>query len=150
MSVARISIFLARRASLNNAERPDDEITITPIADDFKIVYKDGPTKIVHFVYASENEVLAYVDDLFRLLQDDVVDPFKSIQFVFPCFPSVLYNMSDLNNNTIRHAVRDRLLSVIRNWPETLRTGLLRSNAIAPEPDNTHLPYFFTEIDYII
>ena len=118
--MAKISIFLARRIGA------DDEISITPILDDFKIVYHDGFAKTTHFVYASESEVIAYVDDLFNLLIDDVIDPFKSIQFTFPCFPSVLYKVPDFSNDANRYAIKDRLISTLRNWPESVRSlGIL-------------------------
>jgi hypothetical protein len=113
---AKISIFLTRRAGA------DDEISITPVMDDFKILYFDGIAKSTHFVYASESEVIAYVDDLYNLLVDDVIDPFKSIQFTFPCFPSVLYKVPDFSNQANRAAIRDRLISTLRNWPEAVRS----------------------------
>jgi hypothetical protein len=141
---AKISIFLARRVGA------DDEISITPIMDDFKIVYYDGFAKSTHFVYASESEVIAYVDDLFNLLIDDVIDPFKSIQFTFPCFPSVLYKVPDFSNEANRYAIKDRLISTLRNWPESLRSlGILNRgqnnaplNAINPNAVNPPTPLF--------
>ena len=133
MGTAKISIFLARRTGA------DDEICITPIMNDFKILYFDGVSRSTHFVYASESEVIAYVDDLFNLLVDDLIDPFKSIQFTFPCFPSVLYKVPEFSNDANRSAIKDRLISTLRNWPETVRslgilnpTPLTRSNAINP------------------
>jgi len=139
---AKISIFLARRIGA------DDEISITPIMDDFKIVYHDGFAKTTHFVYASESEVIAYVDDLFNLLIDDVIDPFKSIQFTFPCFPSVLYKVPDFSNEANRYAIKDRLISTLRNWPESVRSlGIVAPNggplnAINPNAVNPHTPLF--------
>jgi hypothetical protein len=109
MSEARISIFLTRYSG------DDDKITITSIGEDFKILYVDGICKTSHFVYSTESEVMAYVEDLFKLLADDA-DPFRAIQFSFPCFPSVLYKIPDFSAN--RAAIRDRLISTLRNWPE--------------------------------
>ena len=125
--MAKISIFLARRIGA------DDEITITPIINEFKILYLDGVAKTTHFVYASESEVIAYVNDLFDLLANDVLDPFKSIQFTFPCFPSVMYKVPEFSNDANRIAIRDRLISTLRNWPESVRSlGILNPSPLFP------------------
>jgi len=138
MSIAKISIYLAKNRGC------DDEITIVQMWHEYKIIYLDGDIKRKHFIYASENEVIAYVDDLFNLLKDDLIDPFKSIQFTFPCFPSVLYTIRDLNKNDLRQGVRDRLISVLRNWPECIVPETATGNAAAAAAGPANAPFAAT------
>jgi len=138
MRPTKINIYLFR----NNG--PEDEITITPMMNFFKILYHDGLSKSSHFIYANESETIAYVDDIFLLLRDDIVDPFRLVQFTFPCFPSVLYKIAEFNPD-MRQGIRDRLISVLRNWPESISD--YRSNL----NDSSTLPtLIFPDLDYII
>lgn len=138
MRPAKINIYLFR------SNGPEDEITITPMMNFFKILYHDGLSKSSHFVYANESETIAYVDDIFLLLRDDIVDPFRLVQFTFPCFPSVLYKIAEFNPD-MRQGIRDRLISVLRNWPESI--SYYRSNL----NNSSTLPtLIFPDLDYII
>ena len=99
----------------------DDIITISPVVDSYKITFNDGLSKSTHFFYANGQEVIRYVEDLFYLLVDDI-DPFTSIQFLFPCFPSVMYKIPDFDMSHIRRTIRDRLVATLHNWPERFRS----------------------------
>lgn len=115
--MSSIEIRLLRRGQLAVL---DDVIKITPSIDLFKILYKDGQTGYASFFYATELDCVRYVEDLFYLLVDDT-DPFASIQFSFPCFPSVMYKIPDFDTDVIRRTIRERLVSTLHNWPERFR-----------------------------
>jgi len=115
MSAVPLEIRLLRK------EGSDDIICISPVVNAFKISYTDGVAKSNHFFYANDQEVVRYVEDLFYLLVDDI-DPFTSIQFLFPCFPSVLYKIPDFDMSHIRRTIRDRLVATLYNWPERFRS----------------------------
>ena len=115
MSSVSLEIRLLRKVG------NDDVISITPVVDSYKITYNDGHSNSIHFFYANQQEVVRYVEDLFYLLVDDI-DPFTSIQFLFPCFPSVLYRIPDFDKSHIRRTIRDRLVATLQNWPERFRS----------------------------
>jgi len=109
--MAELSIFLIYN------ERADDTINISPIMDRFRITFKSRHHNIHHLMYCTEEETFRYVDDLVHLLPSDA-EPYSSIQFNFPCFPSVIYSLATLNNIVVRNTVRNRLYSLLKNWPE--------------------------------
>ena len=144
MRLAKINVYLFRYSG------PEDEISIMPILNYFKIIYHDGISKSTHFFYANESETIAYVDDIFQLLRDDVVDPFKMIQFTFPCFPSVLYKVAEFNPE-MRQGIRDRLISVLRNWPESMTTYMSSINPNIGNVSVTNVPsLIIPDLDFII
>jgi len=118
MSVSPITITLHRDGSSNN----DDVIRISPFMDEFKIEFVGRVDKIKHFHYAIQEQAIQYVDDLLHLLPSDS-DPYVYMQFDFPCFPSVMFKMNDLDDKVVRRTVRDRLTSTLENWPEKMRYG---------------------------
>ena len=122
MSTAQLEIHLLRKTG------HDDIITIHPVMDTFKISYSDkSVNNVAHFVYANEEEVVRYVEDLFYLLVDDH-DGFTHIQFSFPCFPAVLYKIPEFDTIVIRRTIRDRLIATLSNWPEKFRSQQLGIN----------------------
>jgi len=129
MSVAHLSIVITRRGT--TAE--DITVKISPVQDDFKITYTDMRSGFTHFTYNSCVEVVRYVEDLFYLLPNDA-DPFDKIQFNFPCFPEVMFDVVSFNTDVVRKTVRDRLQAVLHNWPENYRVGYLQqAPAVQPE-----------------
>ena len=122
MSIAQFTIQLTRNASHEN----DDVITIAPTGmGDYRIDFRSKPEGTHHFIYHEGEDVMRYVEDLFYLLPTDAM-PFTHMQFNFPCFPSVIYKMADADTNVVRHTVKDRLRSLLDNWPEKrVRLGLL-------------------------
>ena len=119
MSVSPLTITLHR-----NGKGPDsdDVIRITPFMDEFKIEFVGRVDKVKHFHYATQEQTVQYVGDLLYLLPNDS-DPYEFMQFDFPCFPSVMFKVGDLDDKTVRRTVRDRLTSTLENWPEKMRYG---------------------------
>lgn len=128
MSVAHLSIVITRSGTTAH----DITVKISPILDDFKITYTDAKSGFTHFTYNSCAEVVRYVEDLFYLLPNDT-DPFEKIQFNFPCFPEVMFDVATFNTDVVRKTVRDRLRSVLHNWPENYRVGYLQRAAVQRE-----------------
>lgn len=60
---------------------------------------------------------MRYVLDLMYLLPLDR-EPYRQIQFNFPCFPTLIYNISDMTNLTINVSIQERLRALFDNWPE--------------------------------
>ena len=118
MSVTSLKITLHRNGDANS----DDVIRITPFMDEFKIEFVGRVDKIKHFHYATQEQAVQYVGDLLYLLPNDA-DPYENMQFDFPCFPSVMFKVADLDDKTVRRTVRDRLTATLENWPEKVRYG---------------------------
>jgi len=117
MSVTSLVITLHR---VGKNSESDDVIRITPFMDEFKIEFVGRVDKLKHFHYATQEQTVQYVGDLMYLLPNDS-DPYEFMQFDFPCFPSVMFKVSDLDDKTVRRTVRDRLTSTLENWPEKVR-----------------------------
>jgi hypothetical protein len=132
-----LSIFLIHSI----ANRPDDVIKIRPIMDQFRISFYSPHSNILHFMYCTEDETFRYVDDLMQMLPVDR-EPYSSLQFNFPCFPSVLFRMAEAHD--LRYVIRERLSSLLGNWPEARAlvqpialaqpSALAQSRAIASAP----------------
>jgi hypothetical protein len=131
-----IGIFLIHSV----AGRSDDVIKIKPILDVFRISYRSTHQNVHHFVYCDFAQTCRYVDDLIDLLSIDT-DPYESIQFNFPCFPSVMFRIDDVYDLALRRSISDRLKSTLMNWPEAAlplfalpRSALTLATAPAPAP----------------
>lgn len=122
-----LSIFLIHSV----AGRPDDVIKIRPIMDRYHISFCSPHSNIYHFMYCTEDETFRYVDDLMQMLPVDR-EPYSSLQFNFPCFPSFLFRMADAQD--LRYVIRERLSSVLGNWPEAraIAPAQPAARAIAP------------------
>ena len=68
------------------------------------------------FSYIYSTDVLHYIEDLLILIQADN-EPFSSIHFNFPCFPSFIIKVKDLACYTIKRTIIDRIESTIKSWP---------------------------------
>ena len=92
-----------------------DKIKIRPTMHLFHLSFTTGP--YTHFMYITRDEAMRYVMDLMYLLPLDR-EPYQQIQFNFPCFPTLIYNISDMTNLTINVSIQERLRSLFDNWPE--------------------------------
>jgi hypothetical protein len=99
----------------NNCQ--NDTITIKPIMDRFRINYNSTYYGINHFMYCTDAETFRYVDDLMYLMPSDIYT-YTNVQFNFPCFPPLFYRICDFDNQIVRRTIRDRLVSILLNWPE--------------------------------
>lgn len=94
----------------SNPER-DDSLAIRYKEDNYyQIFFQDGDsdTKQTFCTVLSGEQVDTYINSLFTLLAADT-DPFRHIQFLLPCFPSVLYDIEDLRKGKIRKALKEVL-----------------------------------------
>jgi hypothetical protein len=101
----------------NNHESKDDRIAIRR-ADEttYHLFYQDGLLKNKDKMYVcllTGEELDIYLQSLFTLLVRDQ-DPFTQIQFLLPCFPTVLYDIQDLRQGKVRQALFD-LLPLLQN-----------------------------------
>lgn len=101
----------------NDRASKDDRIAIRRADDDiYELFYQDGQMKNKDKMYVcllSAEELDIYLQSLFTLLVRDK-DPFIHIQFLLPCFPTVLYDIQDLRQGKIRKALFD-LLPLLQN-----------------------------------
>ena len=96
--MSRISILLIR--DLNN-KKPDDKILINPVANNILIRYSDNVTS--NNVPAKESILLensylsSYIKNIGYMFLTDT-EPFESIQFNFPGFPTFLATRESLSD----------------------------------------------------
>lgn len=122
-----LSIHLIRRDHIA-FEDSDDKIKIRPVMDLFHVSYTTS--RFTHFMYCTRDEALRYVVDLLYLLPADR-DPYRHVQFNFPCFPSFIYQLCDLTNLTINMSIQERLKALFDNWPEARITPTATASATA-------------------
>ena len=101
----------------NNHESKDDRIAIRRADESmYHLFYQDGLLKNKDKMYVcllTGEELDIYLQSLFTLLVRDQ-DPFTQIQFLLPCFPTVLYDIQDLRQGKVRQALFD-LLPLLQN-----------------------------------
>lgn len=119
--MTRLTFFLIR----NTNGYDDDKVIVSPVNDDFKIQYVSNKVNdsFHHFFYASGTETYAYIYDLLFALKRDTA-PYESIQVNIPCFPSVIYKVTEMTPELCGMLVA-RVDEVLKNWPETVRFGSL-------------------------
>ena len=103
-SSANIQIRLTR----NDDPSEDDRIVIRYKDEDmYQIFFRDGnmETKPTYCTVLSGEELDIYIQSLFTLLSKDR-DPFRSVEFMIPCFPVLQYTAEDLGKMKIRKALK--------------------------------------------
>lgn len=105
-----ISVFSSNeniqiRLTRNDDENQDDRIVILYRSEEdvYQIFFQDGNTQVkrTYTTFLTGDELDVYIQSLFTLLTKDT-DPFKSINFMIPCFPVVQYNIEDLGKGKVR------------------------------------------------
>lgn len=106
---SNIQIILQR----NENKEEDDCICIVPGNKVYDVYYRDGHStyKKTYQVTLTSSELDIYIDSLFSLLVRDG-EPFQSIQFSIPCFPTVLYDIQDLRKGKLRNAVKQAMVTL--------------------------------------
>jgi hypothetical protein len=97
------------RLTRNDDETQDDRIVILyrNYEDVYQIFFQDGNTQVkkTYTTFLTGDELDVYIESLFTLLARDT-DPFKSINFMIPCFPVIQYNIEDLRKGKLRKALK--------------------------------------------
>jgi hypothetical protein len=105
----KITIRLFRKENQDHKNN-DDIIDIEwKGKDTYHVYYLDGsdPDRTYRHMTVLKGEQLdTYITCLFTLVSNDD-EPFSSIQFLIPCFPSVLFTAEQLKRRCIRSALMD-------------------------------------------
>jgi hypothetical protein len=115
-----IQIRFIRRRDNGSAEPDptrDDILRITRLdVNSLRIVYaeKSETTPVIDITLCTNQQLLAYMYRVFWATSLDE-DPFKSVQFFIPGFPTVLFEVSTLKQQM--PAVLDLIMSLCWNWP---------------------------------
>jgi hypothetical protein len=95
----------------------DDILRITRLADNSnRVVYteKSDNSDVVDILTCTHQQLLSYLYRVFWLTTLDE-DPFKSVQFFIPGFPTFLVSVAALKQNT--PSILDLVISTCWNWP---------------------------------
>jgi hypothetical protein len=109
----KCTVLITRKGQLSNK---DDVITIESVAETsrfFSVSYKTPESKNVNAFFASESQVLDYVEDIFSSLALDV-DAFENIQVSTCIHPSVIYRVSDLRTTSLDEILLNMVRSSMR------------------------------------
>ncbi len=96
------------RLTRDECPQNDDRIVIRYKDENmYQIFFRDGNMiqKLTYCTVLSGEELDVYVESLFTLLANDR-DPFRSVEFMIPCFPVIKYNAEDLAKGKIRKALQ--------------------------------------------
>jgi len=112
-----ITIRILRRHHTEQRPEFDDKITVTKLTENrLKVVYveKSGLEPIVDVAYMGYYQFLTYINRiLYLLILDD--DPFLSIQFMVPMYPSILVEVPNLKYRLT--PILEFLWSACFTWP---------------------------------
>ena len=94
----------------------------------FCVEYEDRTGSVRNRSYATESEVLDFVESIFTLVPVDD-EPFQCVQMTCPNFPAILLRTCDISKEDIQTAVWRVIRSTLRNWPEDIKhsTAKLRN-----------------------
>jgi hypothetical protein len=104
-SSANIQIRLTR----NDNPSEDDRIVIKYKDEDiYQLFFRDGGSihPVTYCTVLTGDELDTYMESLFTLLSRDR-DPFRSIEFQIPCFPTLQYHAEDMSKGKIRKALKN-------------------------------------------
>jgi hypothetical protein len=104
MNNTNIQIRLTR----NHNPKQDDRIVIKYKDENmYQLFFRDGNmnTQHTYCTVLSGEELDIYIQSLFTLLSRDR-DPFRSVEFMIPCFPVLQYTAEDLGQMKIRKALK--------------------------------------------
>jgi len=106
-----------RRHHTEQTPEFDDKITITKLTENkLKIMYieKSGPDTIIDVSYMGYYQFMAYMNRILYMLIIDE-DPFLSIQFMVPGYPSTLIMIPNLKERVM--LLLELLWSTCVTWP---------------------------------
>jgi hypothetical protein len=108
------SSLIQIRLTRDNDADNDDRIVIKYKDEDmYKIYFKDGnlTSSSAYCTVLTGDELDIYIESLFTLLVRDT-DPFKSIEFMLPCFPCLRYEIQDLRQGKLRSTLK-RIMPIL-------------------------------------
>jgi hypothetical protein len=118
---APILIYLTRP---DKTSKSDDIIKIRPSEDNerlLNVLYLDKDSKKNYTFDDSWDNVVLYLQRILTVLPYDS-DPFKSVQFTLPAYPSVMIKVEDLEyEEKYLATVFDMMKSVVNGWPVSNR-----------------------------
>lgn len=99
----------------------DDVITIQSCCGStlFSVKYSPNDTKTVYHFMMDRRRTLEYVYNMLDTLSRDT-DPFDHVQLTTRVSPSVVYHISDLNDEDVCDMVMDTLVLALDTKPEVL------------------------------
>ena len=103
-SSSNIQIRLTR----NDDPSEDDRIVIKYKDEDvYQIFFQDGGmvSPMTYCTVLTGEELDVYIESLFTLVSRDR-DPFRSIEFQIPCFPTLQYYPEDMGKGKVRGALK--------------------------------------------
>jgi hypothetical protein len=119
---APIIIYLTR--SKRNADS-DDVIKIRPSEENdnlLNVYYLDKDSKKNYTFDDNWDNVVVYLQRILQVLPYDS-DPFYSVQFTLPAYPSLMIRVEDLNSEEeFIDTIFDMMKSVVNGWPVSTRT----------------------------
>jgi len=114
-----ITLRILRKDHTEKQPEFDDRITITKLTENrLKVTYveKSGDEPSVDISYMGYQQFMIYMHRILYLLVIDN-DPFLSVQFMIPGYPSTLIMIPNLKERTV--GILEILWSVCVSWPST-------------------------------
>ena len=127
-----IQLRFIRRGS-NDPDR-DDILKVTKLGENsLRIVYteKNEYDSFTDYLQVNYNQFISYIYRMITLLTLDE-DPFQSVQFFIPGYPTMLISVATLKVQT--PYILEMIISTLWNWPSIGReeTGTVSSHAVEP------------------
>lgn len=115
MTIRRANFTI--RILRNKVPSQDNTVTIQYLTENsFIVTFRDPDVRLSHLMTYTAVGLHTYIRSLLTLLRRDT-DPFESIQFIFPGFPSVLYTMERLKSESLCDSLMDLVHLTVHSWP---------------------------------
>jgi hypothetical protein len=118
---APILIYLTRP---DKTSKSDDVIKIRPSEENehlLNVLYLDKDSKKNYTFDDSWENIVVYLQRILKVLPYDS-DPFRSVQFTLPAYPSVMIKVDDLEyEKEFIATLFDMMKSIVYDWPVSTR-----------------------------
>ncbi len=105
--------------SPNNSPSKDDKIilrkAVATNGESVDVSYWDGKSEIKQQLSLPKSEVPRYIRQILILLAKDI-DPFESVQLMFPAYPAVMIPVKSLCQPLLHSTIMDAMRTVLMGW----------------------------------
>ena len=113
--MVNVASVLLLRSTNTDQKDTDDKIHIERIGEYIRVKYNDTYSNIVQRLYVSQEDFPRYIASLGVFYLKDT-QPYKSIQFNFPGFPTIMLDNATLTNKKTQEALLDAAELVATSW----------------------------------
>lgn len=113
--MVNVASVLLLRSTNTDQKDTDDKIHIERIGEYIRVKYNDTYSNVVQRLYVSQEDFPRYIASLGVFYLKDT-QPYKSIQFNFPGFPTIMLDNETMSSKKTQDALLDAAEMVATSW----------------------------------